>query len=190
MVSFLALSVAKRGFEPRSGSTNDNNWYLLLLHLLHSIDGTVLLEMRINSNNMSEWSHTSTNRLLFQWASPIKIHLKVLIWYSTRQISSLSNVPERGFSPWCSWHYCSFVIKQRSLTETVLLCNINVVYLQYGQFVSNWVLGRVMVFNTTFNNIPVISWRSVFLVEERRLPEENHWPVQVTDKLYHIKNVV
>ena len=34
----------------------------------------------------------------------------------------------------------------------------------------------VMVFNATFNNISVISWRSVLLVEE----------TGVTDKLYHI----
>jgi hypothetical protein len=31
-----------------------------------------------------------------------------------------------------------------------------------------------MVFNATFNNISVISWQSVLLVEETR---ENHWPV-------------
>jgi hypothetical protein len=33
---------------------------------------------------------------------------------------------------------------------------------------------RVMVFNATFNNISVISWQSAFLVEETRLPIENH----------------
>jgi len=32
-----------------------------------------------------------------------------------------------------------------------------------------------MVFNTTLNNIPVISWQSVLLVEETRVPRENHW---------------
>ena len=31
--------------------------------------------------------------------------------------------------------------------------------------------------NVTFNNIPVISWRSVLLVEETRVPGENHRPV-------------
>ena len=38
---------------------------------------------------------------------------------------------------------------------------------------------RVMVFNTTFtfNNISVISWWSLLLVEETREPRENHWPV-------------
>jgi hypothetical protein len=42
----------------------------------------------------------------------------------------------------------------------------------------------VMVFNATFNNISVISWWSVLLMEETGVPGENHR--QVTDKLYHI----
>ena len=32
----------------------------------------------------------------------------------------------------------------------------------------------VMVFNATFYNISVISWRSVLLVEETGVPGENH----------------
>ena len=72
-----------------------------------------------------------------------------------------------------------------------------------------------MVFNATFNNIPVISWRSVLLVKETGVLGENHRPQgqiqdfklggganikklrpppldppldlsQVTDKLYHV----
>jgi hypothetical protein len=42
----------------------------------------------------------------------------------------------------------------------------------------------LMVFNATFNNISVISWRSVLLVED---PEKTTDLSQVTDKLYHIK---
>ena len=34
-----------------------------------------------------------------------------------------------------------------------------------------------MVFNATFNNISVISWWSVLLVEETGVHGENHWPV-------------
>ena len=42
-----------------------------------------------------------------------------------------------------------------------------------------------MVFNATFNNISVISWRSVLLVVETGVPEEN--PLShVTDNFYHI----
>ena len=33
-----------------------------------------------------------------------------------------------------------------------------------------------MVFNATFNNISVISWRPVSLVEETIVPGENHRP--------------
>ena len=34
-----------------------------------------------------------------------------------------------------------------------------------------------MALNAIFNNISVISWRSVLLVEETGVPEENHRPV-------------
>ena len=37
---------------------------------------------------------------------------------------------------------------------------------------------RFMVFNVTFNNITAISRRSVLLVEEIRVPEENHRPAE------------
>jgi hypothetical protein len=47
--------------------------------------------------------------------------------------------------------------------------NINVSrHTLFGQSV--W----LMVFNATFNNISVTSWRSVLLVEETRVPEEPH----------------
>jgi hypothetical protein len=37
-----------------------------------------------------------------------------------------------------------------------------------------------------FNNISIISWRSVLLVEETGVPEKTTDLSQVTDKLYHI----
>ena len=43
-----------------------------------------------------------------------------------------------------------------------------------------------MVFNATFNNISVILWRSVLLVEETGVPGETYDLSQVTDKFYHI----
>ena len=36
---------------------------------------------------------------------------------------------------------------------------------------------RVIAFNAPFNNISVISWQSVLLVEETGVPGENHRPV-------------
>ena len=47
-------------------------------------------------------------------------------------------------------------------------------------------LGGFMVFNATFNNISVILWWSVLLVEETGLPDENTDLPQVTDKLCNI----
>jgi hypothetical protein len=38
---------------------------------------------------------------------------------------------------------------------------------------------RVMVFNATFNNISVISWQSILLVEETGVPRENYLPVAI-----------
>ena len=64
----------------------------------------------------------------------------------------------------------------------------------YSRFGLDWfhciikILARAMamVFNATFNNISVISWWSVLLVEEMIVPRENHRPVTVTNKLHNI----
>ena len=50
----------------------------------------------------------------------------------------------------------------------------NLIFLFASVHISYWV--RVIVFNATFNNISVISWRSVLLVEKTGVTEENHQP--------------
>ena len=48
-------------------------------------------------------------------------------------------------------------------------------------------VGWFMVFKATFNNIPVISWRSVLLVKETEVRGEKTTDLsQITDKLDHI----
>jgi hypothetical protein len=42
-----------------------------------------------------------------------------------------------------------------------------------------------MVLNATFNNISVISWQSVLLMEETGVPGKTTDLPQVTDNLYH-----
>ena len=44
----------------------------------------------------------------------------------------------------------------------------------------------LMVFNAAFNNISVVSWRAVSLVEETGVPRETTDLPQVTDKLYSV----
>jgi hypothetical protein len=43
-----------------------------------------------------------------------------------------------------------------------------------------------MAFNAILNNISVISWRSVLLLEETEYTEKTTDLLQITDKLYHI----
>ena len=58
---------------------------------------------------------------------------------------------------------------QLNLMNVYVMCILSMVYNQHS-------IGR-MVFNATFNNISVISWRSVLVVEETGVPGENHRPV-------------
>ena len=51
-------------------------------------------------------------------------------------------------------------------------------------FATNTIKSLVRMFNATFNNISVISWRSVLLVEETGVPGENHRPVANHRQLY------
>jgi hypothetical protein len=48
------------------------------------------------------------------------------------------------------------------------------------------VVGLFIVFNTTFNNMSVISWRSGLSVEKLEYPVKTPDLSQVTDRLYHI----
>jgi len=52
----------------------------------------------------------------------------------------------------------------------MIITGVNEPLMAYSRF-------RFIVFNATFNNIPVILWRSVLLVEETGVPEEYHQPV-------------
>ena len=55
--------------------------------------------------------------------------------------------------------------------ETILVIVIQPYMVRLYSFI---VLFGFMVFNATLNNISVISWQSVLLVEETRVPRENH----------------
>jgi hypothetical protein len=80
MVSMLASSAVDRGFEPTSGQTKD---YKIGICCFSSKHATVRNKRKDwlarNQNNLSEWSEMSTHRLLFQWASTMKIQLSMLV---------------------------------------------------------------------------------------------------------------
>jgi hypothetical protein len=65
---------------------------------------------------------------------------------------------------------CQFLIDASVFSNVYLLINI----LSMSCFC---LFVLLMVPNATFNNVSVISWRSVLLVEETGIPRENHRPV-------------
>jgi hypothetical protein len=69
-------------------------------------------------------------------------------------------------------------------------CQCLVRYLPFEDFdlstPGEWLRFKVMVFNSTFNNISVISLRSILLVEETWVPGETIDLPQVTDKLNNL----
>jgi hypothetical protein len=66
------------------------------------------------------------------------------------------------------------------ITEILLKVALNTITLTLKsksrpkKYVSCYIKFRVIVFNATFNNISVISWKSVLLVEETGVPGEHH----------------
>ena len=65
---------------------------------------------------------------------------------------------------------------------------IQKIYLKTNKknFNLGWVLVWFMVFNASFNNISVISWWSVLLMEETGVPGDNHPPAASHRQTYHI----
>jgi hypothetical protein len=55
-----------------------------------------------------------------------------------------------------------------------------------GQLQFGWLVYWIIVFNVTFNNISVISWWSVLLVEETGVPRENPPTCRKSLSNYHI----
>ena len=80
MVSVLASSVVDRGFQPRTGQTKDYKIGICCFSAKHAALRRKSKDWLVrNQNNVTEWSDMSIRRLLFQWASTIKIILS--IWY-------------------------------------------------------------------------------------------------------------
>ena len=67
------------------------------------------------------------------------------------------------------WYYCMVQCMYTRIYKLEMLLSFHSDFIQSTRI-------RVMVFNTTFNNISVISWWSVLFVEETWVPGENHRP--------------
>ena len=82
--------IIDRGFEPRLGHTKDYKIGICCFSAKHTALRRKSKDWLVrNQNNVSEWSHMSTRRLLFQWTSTIKFQLSC--WSSTKHTSSSSH---------------------------------------------------------------------------------------------------
>ena len=102
------------------------------------------------------WNDDDVHILLVHWQnSPVSYVVP------TSNIILTLNQPDFALTPQC----CVLIEKT---VNTISKCsNQNCYSLLVG----------LMEFNANFNNISVISWRSVLLVEETGVPRENHLPV-------------
>ena len=102
MVSVLASNVVDHGFEPRSGQTTDYEIGICCFSAKHAALRRKSKDwLTRNQDNVSEWGDMSIRRLLFQWASTIKMQLSVLVWCK----ADLTIIPLKFnfFSSWYSW---------------------------------------------------------------------------------------
>jgi hypothetical protein len=98
---------------------------------------------------------TKTKNVMIKW------------WKVNKQTKQKTNRVMNGYLKWntinvndISNYWCSLSMNSVFSSATKIL---------YGV--------RIMVFKATFNNISVISWRSVLLLEEPGVPGENNRPV-------------
>ena len=106
MVSLLASSVVDRGFEPRSGHTEDYKIGMCCLSAKHAtLRRKSKYWLARNQDNMFECGDMFILRLLFQWASTINIQLSMLV------------LKINLFSPWYSWKIAELMLNNNySLT--------------------------------------------------------------------------
>ena len=114
--------------------------------------------------------------------------------YLNERMGLLSDLDEKDFGIevllFCELWKATVIIPSKFKTAWKKLDNLFIIYYQINrckafsqQFYTRfrcdltygW-FGWVMVFNATFNNISVICWLSVLLVEETGVPRENHRP--------------
>ena len=102
MINVLASSAVDHWFEPWSWQIKDYKIGICCFSSKHAALRRKSKDwLARNQNNVSEWGDMSIHRLLFQWASTIKIQLNVLVQYKADLI--IISLKISLFSPWYSW---------------------------------------------------------------------------------------
>ena len=106
MVSVLASSVLDHGFQPRSAITKEYKIGICCFSAKHTALGSKSKNWLAQTpNNVFKWSNMSTCGQLFQWASTLKIQLRV---YKVDIIIIWSKY--KLFSPWYSCKIAHLVL--------------------------------------------------------------------------------
>ena len=101
MVSVLTSSTVDHGFELKSGQTKDYKIGICCFSAKHAALRRKSKDwFARNQDNVLEWGDMSICRLLFEWASTIKIQLSVLVYYKADLI--IISLKINLFSPWHS----------------------------------------------------------------------------------------
>jgi len=105
----------------------------------------------------------------------------LIYWYTLKVIGSMeANIPKSVFGLWCLRPFSTVFPLYRGIHRTLLknkiMHDISPIPISKKQ-TSNILMILLVVFSATFNNISVILWQSVLLIEETGVPGENHRPV-------------
>jgi hypothetical protein len=122
-------------------------------------------------------------KLLFPWKYRFAFHSVPSTEMSSSEYRNVWYVQYRDVQvPSCP-DTINLMWLDRSLLWLVLLLTITLTFYCWSKIFKQGCMDpdlvkmvTVMVFNSTFNNISVILWRSVSLVGETRVPRENHRP--------------
>jgi hypothetical protein len=128
IVSVLVSRGVDHGSEPWWGQTKDYESGIHCISAKHvALKRKSKDWLALNQDNVSEWGDMSIRRLLFQWASTIKIQLSLLVYKVDLIIISLKiNL----FSPWYSWKIAELALSNNH-SLTIFPSNTKDIFLKY-----------------------------------------------------------
>jgi hypothetical protein len=127
-------------------------------------------------NITQTWIHfhvmmrTDFSYLVYTWLQPNKLTIMWVMFDPTTLIGTTQNLTIQK--------YCMLLLAINTIySEIIFFMTFLKFYQKRFETLSIYHFRvRVMVLNTTFNNISVISWHSILLVEETGVLGENHQP--------------
>ena len=126
----------------------------------------VMTTLTLHSNAMTSWQCFPCIPMLWR-------HDNAFLAFQCYDVMTTLSLHSNAMTSW------------QSISSNKIFCNVAPFFYHHSVVIQHLVSDRllslisqegvrVMVFNATFNNISVISWQSVLLVEETGVPGKNH----------------